>query len=456
MAAPSSVAFHLHSRKRWFNKGLWAITDQGLFSASSFMLNIMLARWLTPREYGAFTVAFTIFLLLGMFHAALLTEPMLVFGPGKYRNRIPQYLGTLVSGHANLVVLGGLLIALAAALMRLWGISAVPSALAALALTAPFILLLWLMRSACYLLLAPNLAAAGGLMNLILVGVGLIVLYQHRWLSTVSALGVMGFASLVTGAGLAVSLRMGSPPLTVNALVRETFTDHWGYGRWAVATMALSWLPGSVYYLLLPMWRGLEASAGLKAMMNFVLPVLNLNTALSALLVPALVRARGSETRRRDLTSLILIAVTAGSAGYWLFLTMFRRPLMMWMYRGQYTEPVGMWYLLLVILIATGIVNVLGSALRALERPDQIFRANMHSTAVALTVGVWCTFRWGVLGAGVGLAMSSMVRALGIWRLYRETSNPGLTGRLFVRPMRADPPHPVLSRFLTLLQSAWR
>ena len=36
-----------------------ALADQALFAGSNFILNIVLARWLSPNDYGAFGVAFS-------------------------------------------------------------------------------------------------------------------------------------------------------------------------------------------------------------------------------------------------------------------------------------------------------------------------------------------------------------------------------------------------------------
>ncbi|MDR7400087.1 MAG: hypothetical protein QN144_12370, partial [Armatimonadota bacterium] len=69
----------------WASRGLWAVADQGLFSGANFVVNVLLARWLSPAEYGAFAVALSIFYLLAGFHSAVLTEPMMVFGAGRYR-----------------------------------------------------------------------------------------------------------------------------------------------------------------------------------------------------------------------------------------------------------------------------------------------------------------------------------------------------------------------------------
>ena len=54
----------------WLGCGMWAIIDQGLFALVSVLLNLLLASWLAPAEYGAFAVAYSVFLLLGAVHTA--------------------------------------------------------------------------------------------------------------------------------------------------------------------------------------------------------------------------------------------------------------------------------------------------------------------------------------------------------------------------------------------------
>jgi O-antigen/teichoic acid export membrane protein len=62
--------------KTWAKKGSLAVLDQALFSGANFLVNILLARWLPPEEYGAFAVALSIYYLLLGFHTAVITEPM--------------------------------------------------------------------------------------------------------------------------------------------------------------------------------------------------------------------------------------------------------------------------------------------------------------------------------------------------------------------------------------------
>ena len=134
----------------WVQKGGLAIVDQGLFAGTNFLLGILLARWLESAQYGAFAVAYSVFLLLSTFHTAVLTEPMLVFGANKYAGCFPQYLDLLTYGHRWITGVIGLLLALVALACWQFGADPLAQALTGLALAAPFILLMWLVRRAFY------------------------------------------------------------------------------------------------------------------------------------------------------------------------------------------------------------------------------------------------------------------------------------------------------------------
>ena len=140
----------------WLTKGSLAIADQGVFAVSNFLLNILLARWLTPDDYGCFALAYSVFLSFLLVHSALFTTPLLVFGQGKYRERFPEYLGILLRGHLAFdasgfgAAPGGGISCSERCTRRSWR-----GAFVALAAAAPFILLLWLLRRAFYALLRP-------------------------------------------------------------------------------------------------------------------------------------------------------------------------------------------------------------------------------------------------------------------------------------------------------------
>jgi len=101
-AAAVRAASELYSQRRsWLKKAFLAVLDQGLISGSNFLLAILLARWLSPEQYGAYALSFAIFVLFSFIQQGLFLEPMSVFGPSIYRNSQREYLGTLVWLHGR-------------------------------------------------------------------------------------------------------------------------------------------------------------------------------------------------------------------------------------------------------------------------------------------------------------------------------------------------------------------
>ena len=72
LAPPVTQPKWIHESRRWIRGGILAVVDQGLMSGSNFALSILLARWLTSEQYGAYAVALSIFFFVSTVHQALL------------------------------------------------------------------------------------------------------------------------------------------------------------------------------------------------------------------------------------------------------------------------------------------------------------------------------------------------------------------------------------------------
>ncbi|MGH7830279.1 MAG: hypothetical protein ACREP8_08875, partial [Candidatus Binatia bacterium] len=297
-------------------KGSFAVLDHGLFAGTNFLLNVFLARWLEPAQYGAFAVAYSVFLLLGAFHTAVLTEPMMVFGAGKYSATFRSYLDVLLYGHWGMTGIIALILASAAWLVQLQGPNDFVQALVGLAFASPFILLLWLVRRVFYVHGQPHWPAIGGVFHLALMLGGMYALYGGQWLSVGSALAVMGFASMAVCLWFSTKLH---PNRAVESHLKTwgVLADHWDYGKWALATVTLTWVPSSISYVLLPAWVGLEGSAALRAVMNLVMPVIQANAAVSSLLLPWFTTTLKTQQKScYRIVVLALVLFTAGSVCY--------------------------------------------------------------------------------------------------------------------------------------------
>lgn len=401
---------------QWVGRGFWAVLDQGLFAISNFLMNILLARWLPPAEYGAFAVAYSFFLLLGAFHTAVLTEPMLVFGEGRYAGKFRKYLGILLYGHWGLTSLIGLILVIAALLFWRFGSMGTAQALFGLAVAAPFILFLWLLRRAFYVHFRPQWAAIGGALYLLLMVAGMYGLYLGQWLSSFSGLVIMGVASVMVGFWFTMLLRPQWRFAESNPTFRVVANDHWKYGKWSLSTTALMWIPGNIYTILLPLWAGLEGSAALRAVMNLMMPIMHANSAISVLLLPAFARNLRTESKT-GLNRLIRLALglfLTGSLIYGCLIFLFRYDVMHLIYRDKYIQQTDLIILAALIPLSAGIVSVLGGVLKAMERPDFVFWSYMASSFVSLTVGLWLLATKGTLGAIVGMLLSSLTTAAAV------------------------------------------
>ena len=132
---------------RGAGKGSLAILDQGLISGSNFIISILLARWLMPDQYGAYAVAFGIWIMLSLVYQSLVLEPMGVFGGSTFRTNLRGYLRSLLSIHVALSV------TICAALVICWAVAhrvgagaATTGALAGIAFASPCLMLFNLAR----------------------------------------------------------------------------------------------------------------------------------------------------------------------------------------------------------------------------------------------------------------------------------------------------------------------
>lgn len=427
-------------------KGTLAVADQGLFSGANFLLNILLARWLSAADYGAYSLAFAVFLLFAAVHSAILVEPMMVFGAGKYFTRFSQYLKVLIASHWAVMLPVSVLLFGATLVLRQVYSQKAAAAFLGLVFGAGGILLFWLVRRVFYVLLRPAWGVAGGAVYFVLLLAAISALQFTGHLSTTTAFAGMGVAGLLASAILLArffavfSAEQHGPSLS------ETAREHWRYGRWAMATAIIGWFPGHVYYALLPAHLGLEGSAGLRALMNFVLPVLQAISALTMLLLPMLVRDRhNGGVRRMNRTMWQFLSIfAAGAVVYLTGLWLLRDEVFQVFYAGKYSQYAG-WPLFLAGLLPLGTcaTAVLGNALRALERPDSIFWCYAGSLIGAVTVGVPCSTFLGVSGALLGLLASSLITVLMMaWfyvRALRQEHSPEHSGRTECNPAECFP-----------------
>lgn len=416
----------------WLRRGGFAILDQGLISGSNFLLSILLARWLSPEQYGAYAVAFGFFVLLSLVYNCLVLEPMAVFGGSSYHGSLRGYLGSLIWIHVAFSV--AIASAFGASTLVAWRMSpagGLGGALAGVTIASPCVLLFWLARRSFYLELSPAKSALGAFVYFGLSLTGMFGLYHWGVLSSFSAFVLVGFAALITSLYLLFLLRKELARGAFEHSTKTVWGRHWRYGRWALAGAVASWIPANIYYPLLSSFGGLAHSGQLKALMNLTLPVEQVKMALGLLLIPYAAKTierdgKGGATSLSRRMTLVAVAV---AVGYWLVVLLFRSQAFHLLYSGRYTEVAT-----LVPAVAFGSIvwcASFGSAitLRAMESPAAVFAAFGLSAVLSVVIGIPATWRFGVSGAVWGINSSDLLSwGLMVWMLRKNIS--GDTGFL--------------------------
>jgi O-antigen/teichoic acid export membrane protein len=398
--------------RTWSLRGIAAVVDQGLYSSSNFILNILLARWLAPVEYGAFAVAFAIFLFLSGFHNALLLEPMSVLGPGRYSDRIDAYLLVQMCLHFALTLPLALLLALVGIILRAsyLGDPWLVQALIGSGIALPFILLLWTVRRMFYILKRPAIAMFSSVLYVLFIGAGLWVMHSHNMVSLFTAFLWMGIASLLSsitimgiGSRWLVKYRHEAL-LPWNLILR----DHWNFGKWILATAVLSVAVGQIQTFFLAGLLNLEAAGAFRAMQNFMLPIAQAVTAIAILGLPALAYDYG----RGDLRSLrqkglfITITLTGIAITYEILIWALAAPMERWFYGGKYASYAWLIPLLGLIPVFTAMATGLSLILRAIQKPQVYLITGIVSSVTGLFSALMLTSSLGVSGAALSLVLT--------------------------------------------------
>lgn len=408
---------------RWTSKGGLAILDQGLISGSNFLISVMLGRWLMPDAYGAYAVAFGIWVMLSLVYQSLVLEPMGVFGPSAFRDNLRGYLRSLVSIHValSITICAGLAIWWAVAHWQGAG-GVTTGALAGLVFASPCLMLFNLARRTFYVELSPAPAAAGALVYSAVVLTGLWFVNRRGLLSPLTAFLLIGLGALVTALVLIVALRRGLSGTGAPPEVSKVWRQHWRYGAWALASAIAGWFPSYIYFPLLSIFAGMEQSGQLKALMNLVQPFEQTRGALVMLVLPfaAGVMARQGKRGARTLGWRLTLVGAGGAMLYWAIIIPLQKPLFHLLYSGRYMDVT-------YLLPALALGQVLWSAtfgpalaLRAMKSPFSVFAALSIATLASLVVGVPASWAFGLKGAIWGSNAADLFSLLALLVVFRR------------------------------------
>jgi O-antigen/teichoic acid export membrane protein len=278
-------------------------------------------------------------------------------------------------------------------------------------LATPFILIHALGRRSFYLKLSPGPAAFGSAFYCAFVVGGCFLVYKLGGLSAFSAYLVMGFAALVSGVIMVFQLNAKLDPATETLHLSTTWIKHWEYGKWALGTCIVGWIPTYVYIPLVSKFSGLAVAGELRALMNLGGPVLQTYAALSMLFLPFAARVQSTEGRKgaSALTAKLAMLFVFGAIAYWAVLIPFRRPLFNLLYAGKYMDASSLLPLFAIETIVWSAALGPAILLRAMESPRSLFFANGAASVVALVFGIPATRYFGLQGVIWSMVLANVL-----------------------------------------------
>jgi len=434
-----------------------SIADQATFSGTNFVLNVMLARWLTSEGYGAFSVAWSVCLILAAVHNALILEPMTVVGPSEFGSRLGSYLKRLTRLNVATVFIMGLLAAAASFFYRRLDVR---DALSALGLALPGYLLLLSVRREQYIIDRPIRAFYLSLGYAAILATGVISLHSTGRLSSWSAVLATGLSLIVAlWAFLRRKLPFDYQPSPHS--LAEISAAHWEYGKWLFASAMLGVGISDLQVLLLSKMVDLNSAGALRALMNFILPVGQLLTVLSVFSLPKLARSMkergvGLGLRRSGFYSLSVLAIAIAYSGT---LILIAKPLEHLLYGGRMAAYVSDIPWLALVALLSGVAMAFTTPLRAAQDSRHALFAGIAATLVGLASSFVLLPLYGLRGAFASLVLANAASALVVvgTYLWMLRTNPvdwaGMGRTLVIVDENLIPTSPVGSCLLKVVQT---
>jgi len=395
---------------RIYQLGL-SIVDQGFSVGGMFLANVALARTQSKEEYGVFALMYSVFTFLSGLHNAAVLEAYTIYGSGRYYRQFPSYARFLWLSNAR-ICLG-----LTATVTSFWALLvwlapqyASPTLLG-LALACGILLTASFVRRTFYMQQRPELAARFSTLFFFLDAGLLLLLFRTGKLNGFGAFASAAFAW--SAAGLIVTRELPGRAKSEDFLEVEPayWAEHWKYSRWVLFTALVFQFLTQGYYWLAAGFLSVKEAGELRALNNLLMPLDQVSSAVSLLLLPVLSRRFVSQRLaglaplwKRYCLGWLLVTSCFAVAVLW-----YGKSVMHVVYAGRFDDVASLLVALAFLPVILGVGNTMNAALKAMEKPQAVFCAYVASGSATLLIGIPLIVHLGIRGAAYGMLASAAV-----------------------------------------------
>jgi O-antigen/teichoic acid export membrane protein len=387
----------------------WALADQAVVSATNFLTNVMLARFMGLREFGIFVLAWMSVMFVNSLQTALIVTPMMSIGPKQDEKDRPTYFGAVVFQEIVLVSFCFIFVFVSlktsstifrhADLQQL----ALPLAVSAFAYQMQDFV-----RRYFFATRRSRRALADDALSYIPQLPILFLLHRAGHLNSATALWVMAGTSIV---GVVAGWFWVEPLEFQWNWIKAVSRRHWTISRWITGSALLTWTSGNLFVIAAPVYYGAAAAGVLKASQNImgvthvwfqgldnVVPVETARRLRDGGVHSMLAYTRSILVKWGGLTLLFAIVIAA-APGFWLRLAYGQE-------MAQYGYVLRFYAFLYVIFFLGG---PLRAALQALEFTVPIFWSYLAMTAFAFAFAIPMAKWFGLDGTMLGLLGAQII-----------------------------------------------
>lgn len=400
-------------------KGAWAFADQALISLTNFLTTVLLARVLSPRDFGLYALFLTALLFLNNVQSALVSQPQTMLGAPLSGAAFVRFTTETAWSQIALSSLGTAAFAFAGVTGLVFGWSAALPLLACAAATAA-----WQMQEYLRRILYVRSRVAAAFLNDLVSYLGqlvlIVLLWQTQNLTTATAIVAISVTSLlgaVIGAWQARGYLEGRPSW---AALRETVLANWHFGKWLLGGHIATWSSGRLYPLLAAGLISITATGAMKAVQTILGPMNVLTFAIDPLFGPMAARANANGGTRALRTMIgrvqMFMIVTVGV--YCLIVSIWAVPILRFVYADQYTDYAWLLVIMAINYAFIAIRSPMALALTVLRKTSIVFRIHLISSSVNLTLGIAAVYLWRLPGIGIGILLNCIVLQVITWHFY--------------------------------------
>lgn len=398
--------------------GFFAILDQGIFSGSNFILNILIARFTHPDGFGAFALSFAIIAIFQQLHSAAILDPMSILYSKCEDEKREQYFFNQAIIHIFLTSLFCVFVFLIANLfsntvsllrisLLIWGVQ------------LPFYLTLFYLRRKYYIFNEPQKSATIS----IIYSVSLFILfYIFKKLDLVNqyfAILILGLSSFVASF-LFLNLKTLNQFKINFRTIFSQLKENWSIGKWLIFSAAFIVIALQAQIYLSGYFLGLNETGALKALQSLIQPSILSIVALSTYLLPQISRDFSQNNHNLGMKKVfwmisfsLIISVL-----YEIFLIIFCDKIVDFLFAGKYSQFSYLVPLLGLHPIIFSLANGLSTLHLAAKFPKALFITSLLWVISNLVIGSYLIIAYSLLGAVLSILIGQIITLISFGMLY--------------------------------------